>query len=329
MQTEPKRRQLKVGVIGVGHLGQHHARLYHQLEDCQLVGIADINESRAKEIADRFQTRAYAHYQELIPLVDAVNIAVPTSLHHEVARAFLSAGKDCLLEKPITSTLDQGNELVQLAREKNLIFQIGHLERFNPAILAVEESILQPMFIESHRLAPFVERGTDVDVVLDLMIHDIDIIMSIVRSKVTKIDAAGVPVITRTIDIANARLEFETGCVANVTSSRVSMKKERKIRIFQKDTYFSIDYANSKINSCRLKPKAESDSGSFPKEVVHQEILCQKEEPLKSQLISFIQSVRNRTRPKVSGEDGLEALRIAQKIKDVMSAHFEQSRSFH
>ena len=316
-----EKKPLKMGVIGVGHLGQHHARLYHQIDGCRLEGVVDVDQKRADDLARQYQTQAYHNYEELIPLVDAVSIAVPTSLHYQVARSFLSAGKACLLEKPITSTLAQGEELVRLAKEKGLIFQIGHLERFNPAILAVEDKIHQPMFIESHRLAPFVERGTDVDVVLDLMIHDIDIILSLVQSKVTKIDAAGVPVITHTIDIANARLEFASGCVANVTSSRVSMKRERKIRIFQKDTYFSIDYANSRINSCQLIPKAQSDGGSFAKQVVQQEIQCEKEEPLKSQLISFIHAVQYRTRPKVSGEDGLDALSIAQKIKDVMSFH--------
>ncbi len=326
MKKKHEKIPLRVGVIGVGHLGQHHARIYHQIEECQLTGIADIDGQRADELAKLYNSRAYTDYEELIPLVDAVSIAVPTSLHFQVAKAFLAAGKDCLLEKPITSTMDQGTEIVRLAKENDLIFQIGHLERFNPAILAVEEKIHQPMFIESHRLAPFVDRGTDVDVVLDLMIHDIDIILSLVQSKVTKIDAAGVPVITHTTDIANARLEFASGCVANVTSSRVSMKRERKIRIFQKDTYFSIDYANSRINSCELKPKMESEGKGFPTKVVQQEILCQKEEPLKSQLMSFLDAVKARTRPKVSGDDGLEALRIAQKIKDVMSIHFQHAK---
>ncbi|MGA1864752.1 MAG: Gfo/Idh/MocA family protein [bacterium] len=321
MEKEQKKLPLKVGVIGVGHLGQHHARLYHELEGCQLAGIADLDEQRLDNLAKLYQTKAYGNYEELLPFVDAVSIAVPTSLHYKVAKFFLFAGKDCLLEKPITSTMEQGKELVKLAKEKNLIFQIGHLERFNPAILALEERINKPMFIESHRLAPFVERGTDVDVVLDLMIHDIDIILSLVQSKVVKINAVGVPIITNTTDIANARLEFASGCVANVTSSRVSMKKERKIRIFQRDSYFSIDYANSKINYCLLKQKDPLERGSFPKEIIHREILCQKEEPLKSQLVSFLYAVRNRTRPKVSGEDGLEALGIAQKIKDVIFAH--------
>jgi len=321
METNAERSPLRVGVIGVGHLGQHHARIYHQLEGCRLAGIADIDLARGKELAERYQTMAFADYEELLPLVDAVSIAVPTSLHHQVARTFLADGKDCLLEKPITSTLDQGRDLVEIASQKNLVFQIGHLERFNPAILAVEDRISKPMFIESHRIAPFVERGTDVDVVLDLMIHDIDIILSLVQSRVTKIDAAGVPVITKTIDIANARLEFATGCVANVTSSRVSMKRERKIRIFQRDAYFSIDYANSRINACQLQPKAPAGSGTFSKEVVQQEIPCTKEEPLKSQLVSFIHAVQTRGRPKVSGEDGLEALGIAQRIKEAISRH--------
>jgi predicted dehydrogenase len=329
MEKEQKKIQLKVGVIGVGHLGQHHARLYHQLDGCQLAGIADLNEQRLDDLAKLYQTQAYTNYEELLPIVDAVSIAVPTSLHYKVARSFLFAGKDCLLEKPITSTLEQGKELVCLAKERNLIFQIGHLERFNPAILAVEERIHKPMFIESHRLAPFVERGTDVDVVLDLMIHDIDIILSLVQSKVTKINAVGVPIITNTTDIANARLEFASGCVANVTSSRVSMKKERKIRIFQKDSYFSIDYANSRINFCLLKQKEAFERGSFAKEIIQQEILCQKEEPLKSQLVSFLRAVQNRTKPKVSGDDGLEALGIAQKIKDAIFTYFPHNTLEH
>lgn len=315
-------KSLRVGVVGVGHLGQHHTRIYHQIDGCKLIGIADIDKKKAEDLARLYHTRAYTNYEDLIPLVDAVNIAVPTSLHYKVARAFLSAGKDCLLEKPITLTMDQGTELVRLANKRDLVFQIGHLERFNPAILAVEESIRQPMFIESNRLAPFVDRGTDVDVVLDLMIHDIDIILSLVHSRVTNIDAVGIPVITPNIDIANARLKFSTGCVANITSSRVSMKRERKIRIFQRDTYFSIDYANSIIKSCQLKPKKRYEGGGFSKEVIQEEVYCQKEEPLRSELISFLDAVQFRKRPKVSGEDGLEALRIAQKIKDVISVNF-------
>lgn len=321
METSTERSPLRMGVVGVGHLGQHHARIYHQLEGCRLAGIADIDLTRGRELAERYETSAFADFEELIPLVDAVSIAVPTSLHHQVASAFLSNGKDCLLEKPITSTLDQGRDLVEIAAGRNLVFQIGHLERFNPAILAVEDRISEPMFIESHRIAPFVERGTDVDVVLDLMIHDIDIILSLVQSRVTKIDAAGIPVITTTIDIANARIEFATGCVANVTSSRVSMKRERKIRIFQKDAYFSIDYANSRINACQLQPKAAAPPGMFSTEVVQHEIPCPKEEPLKSQLVSFINAVQTRGRPKVSGADGLEALGIAQRIKEAISRH--------
>ncbi len=313
-------KPLRVGVVGVGHLGQHHARIYHQIGECMLAGIVDIDKERVKYLAKLYNTRAFTDYHDLIPLVDAVNIAVPTSLHYKVATAFLSAGKDCLLEKPITSIPDEGAKLVQLAKKKSLIFQIGHLERFNPAIIAVENQINQPLFIESNRLAPFVERGTDVDVVLDLMIHDIDIILTLVHSQVKEIDAVGVPVITQNIDIANARLKFCNGCIANITASRVSMKKERKIRIFQKDKYFSIDYANSKVKTCYLKQKPKPGCENFPNEVVQEDIHCDKEEPLKSQLLSFLYSVRFRSRPKVSADEGLEALKIVQKIKEGISA---------
>lgn len=310
---------LRIGVVGVGHLGQHHARIYHQLDGCDLAGIADTDIKRAVNIARLYNTRAYSTYEELFSVVDAVSIAVPTSLHYEVARSFLSKGKDCLLEKPIASTLAQGTSLVRLAKEKGAVFQIGHLERFNPAILAVEQRICHPLFIESNRIAPFVERGTDVDVVLDLMIHDIDIILSLVNEKITKIDAVGVPVITPSIDIANARLEFASGCVANITSSRVSMKRERKIRIFQKDTYFSIDFANLNIKFCKVKTKSNAGESLFSKEIVQEDICCQKEEPLKSQLESFVEAVKFRKKPKVSGDEGMEALMIAQKIKDAIS----------
>jgi len=240
-------KPLRIGVVGVGHLGQFHAEKYARMEGVELVGIADIIADRAHDVANRLGTKAFTDYKDLIEKVDAASIVVPTDLHFPASHDFLEARVDLLIEKPITETLDDADTLIQLADSKGLIIQVGHLERFNPAILALSEVIDRPLFIESDRLSGFGERGTEVDVVLDLMIHDIDIILSLVKSPIKSIHAVGVPVVTPRVDIANARLIFENGCVANVTASRISMKSMRKIRFFQKDTYVSVDYASHDV----------------------------------------------------------------------------------
>lgn len=242
---------IPVGVIGVGYLGRHHARLYAELSGARLVGVVDVDAARAREVAAATGSRAFTDYRELLPQVQAVSVVVPTSAHHDVTVACLKAGLDVLLEKPITVTLEEADRLIALADAAKRIIQIGHLERFNGAVRALVTRLAAPRFIESHRLGPFVGRGTDVHVILDLMIHDLDIILSLVRSPITEIRAVGVPVLTPNIDIANARLEFADGCVANITASRVSKDPMRKLRIFQPDAYFSLDYQKQEVVMAR------------------------------------------------------------------------------
>ena len=304
-------RKVKVGVVGVGYLGKYHAMKYDQLPNVDIVGVVDIDRQAAERVAKELNTIPYNDYMQLINKVDAVSIAVPTKDHHSIAMDFLKNGVDVLVEKPITKTIDQADELVELAREKGAILQVGHLERFNAAVMALEDTINEPMFIESHRLAPFKERSTDIDVILDLMIHDIDIILSLVGSEVVTINAVGVPVISDKVDIANARLTFKSGCVANVTSSRVTMKQTRKIRIFQHNAYVSLDYANQKIISCK---KVEEEGLPRPR-IDYEEINVTKKDALEEELGSFIGSVISRKEPVVTGSDGRMALDVALKVQ--------------
>ena len=302
--------RIPVAVVGVGHLGRYHAAKYAASRRAELVGVADIDRSRALECGKELGAAAVADYRELFGRVRAVSIAVPTRSHYEIARDCLSQGIDVLVEKPMTATLDEAAELVVLARKKGLVLQVGHLERFNPAIRGVEGVIRDPRFIECHRLAPFVERGTDVDVVLDLMIHDIDVISSLVGSSVERVDAVGVPILTDKPDIANARITFSNGCVANVTSSRVSMKRERKIRFFQSDAYISIDYDQPSAQIYR-KPK-----GGGWQDIRGETIEIKEGDALADEIDSFLESVATRGVPLVSGEDGLRALEIASMISE-------------
>jgi predicted dehydrogenase len=303
--------RVKVGVVGVGYLGRYHAEKYANLPQTDLVGVADIDPEKADRVAKQWKTRAFTDYRDLIPHVKAVSIAVPTSLHYTIASDFLKRGIDVLIEKPITTTLEEADDLITLARERNLILQVGHLERFNAAIVATRDIIRNPMFIESHRLAFFQERGTDVDVILDLMIHDIDIILSMVKSRVKEIHAVGVPVISQHIDIANARIEFRNGCVANVTASRISDKMMRKIRIFEPDAYISIDYAAKEVQVYRKIGEASPDS--LP-EIVSEQIAIEEKDSLGEEIKAFIQSVITRSIPVVAGEAGKEALKVALEI---------------
>lgn len=304
---------LKAGVIGVGYLGRFHAQKFAALEGVDLVGVVDADPARAQQVAQEVGTRAFTDYRPLLDSrVDLVSIAVPTQHHFAAARAFLEAGVHILLEKPVTQTVEEAEKLIELAREKSLVFQVGHLERFNPAVLALKGVLKNPMFIESHRLAPFKPRGTDVNVVLDLMIHDIDIICTLVGSKIKLINSVGVPVLTGEVDIANARLQFDNGCVANVTASRVSRESMRKIRIFQSDAYISIDYQARKTAIYRKGgdgfpipglPHVTMEEQSFP-----------ESDALLAEIRSFVESVRTGSSPLVSGEDGKRALEIALLI---------------
>jgi predicted dehydrogenase len=310
-------KKLKAGVVGVGHLGYHHARNLNAIPSVELTGIVDVRQERAREVADEFGAKPIEDYKALAPLVDAVSVAVPTSKHFEVAKFFLERGKHVLLEKPIATTLDEADELIRLSEKKNVTLQIGHSERFNAAVEKLRGRIDRPMFIESHRLAPFSVRGCDVDVVLDLMIHDIDIILFLMGSPVERvIDAVGVPLVSEFEDIANARLEFANGCVANVTASRISAEPMRKIRIFQPHTYFSLDYAAQEIQCYRLQ-EGPMDPAN-PKPIMYDEISVDKDEPLKLQIGAFVKSIVEGSPAAVTARDGRDALEVAARIIEIM-----------
>jgi predicted dehydrogenase len=304
--------KLRAAVIGVGYLGRFHAQKYASLEDVDLVGVVDASRERAEEVAAEVGTAAFTDYRQLLDSVDVVSIVVPTQYHYPVAKECLEAGCHILLEKPITQSVEEADHLIRLAEDRGLVFQVGHLERFNPAVLALEGVLKNPLFIESHRLAPFKTRGTDVTVVLDLMIHDIDIILSMVPSAIKLVNSMGVPVLSEEVDIANARLQFENGCVANVTASRVSRDAVRKIRIFQSDAYISIDYQARKISIFR------KDDGGVPvpglPNVSMEEKSFEQSDALLAEIRAFVDAVRNGTAPVVSGEDGKRALELALQI---------------
>jgi len=304
-------KPLRTAVIGVGYLGNFHAQKYAAINGVELVGVVDNDAARVKEIASSLGTIPYTDHKELIGKVDAVSVVVPTQFHHLVARDFLAAGVHVLIEKPITVSIEEADELIALADEKELVFQVGHLERFNPVLVALEGVLIQPLFIESVRIAPFKPRGTDVNVVLDLMIHDIELIQHIVKSPVERIDAIGAPVFTGEEDIANARIVFENGCVANVTASRISLKSERKMRIFQRDTYLTLDFQNRKVLVAQ-KGSGELFPG-VPNVKVNERELGQAD-ALLNEIESFIAAIREKKPPQVSGRDGKMALETALKI---------------
>ena len=305
-------KPVRAAVVGVGYLGKFHAEKYAGLADVELVGVVDVDIDRAREIAAKHNAAAYSDYRELIGKVDAVSIVAPTNLHHAIARDFLLAGVDVLVEKPITVTLQEADDLVAAAKDNNRILQVGHLERFNGAIVALNGILNKPMFIESHRLAPFKDRGIEVDVILDIMIHDIDIILNLVGAPVTSIHAVGVPVVSsQTNDIANVRLEFATGCIANITASRISVKEMRKIRIFQQDAYISIDYAAQDIEVYR---KMELGDQYDTPQIMYDDIEITQADSLMEEIRSFVNAVRTRCAPAVPGEAGRDALKIALEI---------------
>jgi len=304
-------KPVRTGVVGVGYLGKFHAEKYADLPESELVGIVDTDRVAARAVSERLNVPVLNRYEDLFDKVDAVSIVVPTELHHKIARDFLSRNIDVLVEKPMTTTLAEAEDLIQTARDKGCMLQVGHLERFNAAVLAIKDILKEPLFIESHRLAPFKDRGTDVDVILDIMIHDIDIILNIVNSPVKAIHAVGVPVVSsEKNDIANVRLEFESGCVANVTASRISAKEMRKIRIFQHDAYLSIDYAAQQVE---VYGKMESREHDTP-QITYDQIDITQGDSLKEEIRSFLHSVRSRNLPEVPGEAGKNALKTALEI---------------
>jgi predicted dehydrogenase len=296
--------RVRVGVVGVGHMGKEHARIYAGLEHADFVGVFDLSVDTARKVAHHHGCRVFASLEEMLPEVDAVSIVTPTAAHFEVAARFLGSGKHLLIEKPITNTTDEATQLVDLAKSKQLILQVGHVERFNPVLKVLEERLTHPRFIEAHRLSPYPGRSTDIGVVMDLMIHDLEVILHLVRSEVASVDAVGVPVLSKGEDIANARIRFTNGCVANLTTSRISPEKMRKIRVFQDDAYLSLDYQNQEGEIYR---KAGG-------QITRESIPVAKEEPLKKQLASFIDCILRRSGPVVSGDHASRALRLAAQI---------------
>ena len=316
--------EIRVGVIGVGYLGKFHAEKYSGMDNVRLAGVADIERSRAEDVAARFGCRAVTDYRDLLGCVDAVSIVVPTQSHFDIGIEFLNHDVDVLIEKPMTTTLEQADDLIEAAESRGRILQIGHLERFNPAVLALKDIITHPMFIEAHRLSIFKDRSTDVSVVLDLMIHDIDIILNIVNSEIQSIHAAGAPVICEYADIANVRLQFESGCVANVTASRISTKNQRKIRFFQKDAYISVDFTDREITLIR---RNENQSDNPVPGTDFQQLSFSETDVLEDELTSYIQAVRTRNSPVVSGQAGRKALAVAldimQKVETAIKRYLQ------
>jgi predicted dehydrogenase len=312
---------IRTAVIGVGYLGRFHAQKYASLPNSRLVGIADPSPAARSAVGAELGVAAYADYRELLGLVDAVSIVTPTPMHYEVAKAFLNAGANVLVEKPMTVTIAEGESLIDIANTAQRILQVGHLERFNAAVQAVQPTLTVPRFIESARLAPFKHRGTEVDVVLDLMIHDIDLILSIVRSPVVAVDAIGSSVFSKEIDIANARLRFANGCVANATASRVSLKTERKLRLFQDDAYISVDLQQKILTVIRKGAGVGADG--VP-QVVIDENTYEQGDALKAEIEAFLAAIATGTAPPVTGEDGLLALRTAVSITQQVASSMEK-----
>ncbi|RLE44908.1 gfo/Idh/MocA family oxidoreductase [Candidatus Woesearchaeota archaeon] len=303
--------KIRVGVIGTGYLGKFHAEKYSKMDNVEIVGVVDVNKARADNIAKEYETQAYSDHRDILGKVDAVSIVVPTHAHYAVSKDFLEHDTDILIEKPMALTLDQADELIQLAELNGLLIQVGHLERFNPAVVALNDFVRDPMFIESHRLATYKDRSTDVSVVLDLMIHDIDIILNFVNSKIKLIHSAGVPVVTGEVDIANVRLEFENGCIANITASRISTKNKRKIRLFQRDAYLSVDFANYEITV--IKKDSKKTDALIPNMDIKQ-FCFTKADALNDEIISFVNAVTKREAPEVTGRMGRDALKIALNV---------------
>lgn len=310
---------MKAGVIGVGYLGKFHAQKYRDMEGVELVGVADVDAETARSIAKENNCRAFTDYRELLREVDAVSVVVPTTFHHAVALDCIEAGVDMLMEKPITATVAEADDIINQAAERGLVLQVGHLERFNPAVEAMIPSLTVPVFIESQRISTFKNRGVDVDVVLDLMIHDIDIILNIIKSPLETIHTVGAPVVTDFTDIANARLIFENGATANVTVSRISRSNTRRMRIFQPGSFINVDFANRKVMTMHLK-KGQFQENGMPK----QDIVVSsfpKGDALNSEILHFVKNVRERSVPLVSGQQGRRALDVALQVIEQIKEH--------
>jgi predicted dehydrogenase len=313
--TTGESRKVRVGVVGTGEFGRNHARVYCEVPGVELAGVFDRDAARAAEVANEFRTRSFRNMRELCGAVDAASVAVPTVLHAEIGCQLLEVGIDTLIEKPMASTLAEADRLLEAAKRYGRILQVGHVERFNPAVLAVEPIVQRPLFFEVHRLGVFTPRSLDVDVIYDLMIHDLDILLALVKEPVTEVKAVGIPVLTDKVDIAHARLEFAGGAVANVTSSRVSTERVRKMRFFQRHEYISLDYARRdalRIGVKRPGPQPEFGFEKLPAPAV---------EPLRTELEAFAQAVRTRVAPKTDGEAGRAALELAARVMESIREH--------
>jgi len=317
---------LKVGVFGVGHLGKFHLNNWKEIEEVELIGFYDPSDLNAKEVTEKYNLKRYQNADELIEICDAVDIVAPTTEHFELCKKAILKSKHVFVEKPLANTMEEAKEIVKLAKEGNIKFQVGHVERFNPALLAAKEHDLNPMFIEVHRLSQFNPRGTDVSVILDLMIHDIDIILSLVKSNVKNIFANGVHVLSETPDIANVRIEFDNGCVANLTSSRISMKKMRKMRLFQKDSYVGIDFLEKKTEIIKYKTPEDKnvfsfdiDTGHGKKTIAIASPVIKENNAIKMELESFVEAISKNKIPVVSEIDGLRAMEVAHRILEKIS----------
>jgi len=304
---------LRVGVVGIGHLGTYHLQKYHMIPSCRIVGVADTVRARAQEAAAHYACEAFDDHRQLRGMVDAVSIAVPTANHHAVARDFLADGVDVLLEKPIAVTIEEADDLIRIADENDALLQVGLIERFNPAIAALEKVIEGPLFIESHRLHPFFHRGTDVDVILDLMIHDLDLILHFVRSSLKNIDAVGVSVLSDNVDISNVRLAFENGCVANITASRVTSKTLQKMRFFGLEGYHAVDFGKRELVSLH---RTKNSAGQV--EISRSDVAVENYDALEKEIRAFVESVITRTTPRVSGYEARKSLEVALDIIDRM-----------
>jgi predicted dehydrogenase len=335
--------RLRVGVVGVGHLGQHHARIFDEMDEAELAGVCDVRRERAEEIAARHSVAAFTEPRDLIGRVDAVSIATPTERHFEIARDFLEAGVPALVEKPLCKTVEEARELVAIAARRGIPLQVGHIERFNPAIIAIRERVSDPRFISCDRVSPFSFRSADIGVVLDLMIHDLDIALHLARAPVVNVEALGVPVIARAEDVATARLRFRSGGVAVLTASRVSIKRMRKIRIFQRDCYISVDYDAKKALVYKKRPGFEFGEAdltaidpALPPETLQQivfsrflelEELSMEGEPLRLELGSFVRALREGREPEVPGEAALEAMEVAGRISGAIEGAIRAERA--
>ena len=314
--------KLRTAVIGAGHLGREHARVYASSENAKLIAVCDINEKAGREVAERHGAGFVSDYRELLQQVDAVSVATPTVNHHEVTCAFLEAGIHVLVEKPIARTLAEADEMIRIAEAKDLVLNVGHIERFNPAFRALQKKVARPRFFEAHRMGIFTPRSLDIDVVMDLMVHELDIIASLVGREVIKIEAVGIPILTQKIDLANARLEFADGCVANITASRVSGERLRKLRVFQPNEYYSLDYSEQQVAMCRLLPP--KSPGMLP-EIAAGSLDVIKHEPLLAEIEEFVSEVRKGKASGVTGAEGRRALALALDVLGKIKEHAQRA----